>query len=161
MAKNASTGDTIKNVNGKSPACSLLQGPYAKTLSSGTEFALRRLCGAGAKVKTGHSNIMREGISVITDIRVNDPLQDIIADHTTQVETGIAKDTVHGTIVEVYMDDGQFSYDAGGDSMIGWSISTDNGVTWLDKGKFPTLAGNWLLGSPSLAFHQDSRPMHR
>ena len=82
------------------------------------------------------------------NIRVNDPAQDsLIEDHTTQSEVSLA---VFGqTVVVVYVDTGQFVPRVNGrSSLTGFSVSTDGGKTFQDKGRLTGNAIGWGLSDP-------------
>jgi hypothetical protein len=87
----------------------------------------------------------------VTNVLVNDPTEDTIPTQDTQSETAIVLGA-NSKIVVAYNDDGAFSYpNPLNPTSAGYSLSTDAGTSFKDKGQFPSSGPYWAYADPVLA----------
>lgn len=127
--------------------CHLLDDPVARrTMSGMLETMLLRACGrseelGGVQSPVGFS--LDRPIGLGPDVLVNDPTGDSGVSHT-QSETSVAVNPNTGTICVAYNDSYHAVVQGNGGS--GFSVSTDGGLTFDDRGAF----GQGNRGDPSL-----------
>jgi hypothetical protein len=138
----------------RAEACRLLEDRDARALMSGAlEIKLKELCfGAVASPDVaGSSAAPPAGKSLLeelggNDILVNDPSLD--TGGSTQSETSVA---AFGNVVCAAWNDAGEGFGSNGFS--GFGVSTDGGVSFVDRGPFPAgPAGETNRGDPSLAY---------
>ncbi len=140
----------------KHPICQMMMKSDKWNKLSGTsQHFINRICGEHKRFKKVAKQPKPVYPVIVPGTIINDPLLDNIADQTTQSQPSIIKDTVNNVILAAYNDDGEFEFETT-DSFAGYSISTDNGATWIDMGSLPTLEDNWNVGSVGLAYHEAS-----
>ncbi|MFZ0549143.1 MAG: hypothetical protein WAM60_27090 [Candidatus Promineifilaceae bacterium] len=128
--------------------CYLLDDPLARrTMSGAFETALLRECGRTGELGQAQSPAFELQTILGTDVLVNDPSGDSGISHS-QSETTVAINPNTGTICVAYND----SYHAvvQGNGFSGFSVSTDGGMTFDDKGAL----GPGNRGDPSLAWRR-------
>jgi len=135
------------------PACELLEQARTRSLMSAAfETKLLFQCGRLTlpEEQPTEPNLV-ELAPAQTDVLVNSPFTDV-GSSTTQSETSIAINPNTGTICSAYNDSQHLA--VGSIAFAGFSNSTNNGATFLDRGPIPAGGGGNAFGDPSLVWRQ-------
>lgn len=132
-------------------SCALLDNPKTAGLMDGLLYFLAKGCGRQSEfIGRVESERGPEGLPSFepdTDSAVSNPGGDT-GSTRTQSETSIERNPVTGTLCAAYND--SFHGVTGGQGFSGFSRSTDNGVTWVDRGALSSDDS----GDPSLVWRR-------
>ncbi|MGE4191022.1 MAG: hypothetical protein AB7G12_14145, partial [Thermoanaerobaculia bacterium] len=139
-----------------SAECALLDDPKIAARMDGLLEYLAEGCGREAEFIGG---VRQDGGEEVPDFNptavdapVSNPAQDVpVSTALTQSETSIAVNPNTGTLCAAWND--AFSGVSQGTGFSGFGRSTDNGLTWVDKGAVNPTA-NFDSGDPSLIWRQ-------
>src|SRR5262245_5898998 len=152
-----STGEQPRRARAVAGAIQILQSPMAKYLSGSGQNALNLIANppalalrANAATKSRATNNAATAQLLSHEIMVNDPWRDVFTDtqdRSTQSQTALA--SYGDTVLVAYNDSGQYTET---DSLMGYSRSTDGGLTFIDMDAVPApvprVSAN--AGSPSM-----------
>ncbi len=130
--------------------CALLDDPAKRALMDGLLFKLLVACDRTdelGQVRQSPSEAVGPTPEDGTDVAVNDPGGDSGAS-TTQSETSMAVNEVTGTVCAGYND--SYHHYAHGGGFTGFSRSTDNGSTFVDRGAL----GDDSRGDPAIVWRR-------
>jgi len=143
----------------KHPACRFMNKLSNKSLVSISTYSfIYNLCSGKSDSMNDNEKSINQNNEHLLRPQPNksyySPINDVATDfgnYSSQNTASIAKDVLHSAMIYVFRDTGSYKWQPG-DSMIGYSLSIDNGDTWIDKGILPTLnATTWNFGDPSIA----------
>jgi hypothetical protein len=130
--------------------CAQLDDPETRALMDGVLFKLLVACGRTdelGQVAQAPAESLPPGGDAGPDVAVNDPGGDS-GTSTTQSETSMALNLDTGTICAGYND--SYHYFSSGNGFTGFSPSTDNGATFVDRGALGTSS----IGDPALVWRK-------
>jgi hypothetical protein len=150
-----STGDQPRRARARAGAIQILQSPMAKYLSGSGQNALNLIANppdldlrASIATKSRATNKDVTAQLLSHEIMVNDPSRDDVTDArdlSTQSQTALA--SYGDTVLVAYNDSGQYF----NQSLMGYSRSTDGGLTFIDMDAVPAPPGGLNTGAPGLA----------
>ena len=135
-----------------SPAASYLTPAALKAVADLAQAPVPRLGIANPVPAPSGPGPLTSGATLSTNVRVNNPAEDVQVDQTTQSETSVA---VNATRVVVGFNDtqnllGGNAFTAGAD-LTGYAYSTDGGASFTDGGVLPNAPGQQNVGDPAVA----------
>ncbi|MFK8031037.1 MAG: thrombospondin type 3 repeat-containing protein [Gammaproteobacteria bacterium] len=129
--------------------CAMLNDPEALKVMDGLKNKLLIQCGRGDELRNAKPKRVKPTVSrePRTDTLVNDPTGEF-SDSQTQSETSLARNEITGTLCSGFND--SFSAENTSGGIVGFSRSTDDGLTFVDGGD---LSPN-TLGDPSVVWRR-------
>jgi len=159
MPKESFKNEFTKEMLKKHPACRFMHQLKKGSLLSPSSYSfIHKLCSRRSDMMSTSDKSINQNNANLLSPQPNEsfasPINDATADfgnYTSQNTAALAKDVLHNMLIYAFRDTGSFKWQPG-DSMIGYSLSTNNGNTWADKGALPALsATTWNFGDPSMA----------